>query len=175
MLLTAAWPELTPDLHDPESAAEMEWVVAAVSAIRAIRNEINVPAAAIVPVLVKDAAAIVVERLNHHGEHIRRLARVRGIQLTDAVPPGSVSVVVEGTTLILPLGDVVDIEQEKARLGKEIAKFDAELAKLAAKLGNPGFLAKAKPEVVEEQREREADTRRDRERLKAAYERLEAV
>ena len=46
---------------------------------------------------------------------------------------------------------------------------------IATKLGNPSFLAKAKPEVVEEQREREADTRRDRERLKAAYERLEAV
>jgi valyl-tRNA synthetase len=70
---------------------------------------------------------------------------------------------------------VVDLGQEKARLGKEIAKFDAELTKFAAKLGNPGFLAKAKPEVIEEQREREADTRRDRDRLKAAYERLEAV
>jgi hypothetical protein len=85
-----------------------------------------------------------------------------------------VSVVVEGTTLILPLGDVVDLGQEKARLGKEIGRLDAELAKFAAKLGNPGFLAKAKPEIVEEQREREADTRRDRDRLKAAYERLEA-
>ena len=55
MLLTAAWPELAPDLHDPEAAAEMEWVVAAVSAIRAIRSEMNVPAAAKVPLLVKDA------------------------------------------------------------------------------------------------------------------------
>ena len=82
---------------------------------------------------------------------------------------------VEGTILILPLGDVVDLGQEKARLGKEIDKLDGEIAKFAAKLGNPGFLAKAKPEIVEEQREREADTRRDRDRLKAAYDRLEAA
>jgi valyl-tRNA synthetase len=93
----------------------------------------------------------------------------------ETVPPGSVSVVVEGTTLILPLGEVIDFGQEKARLGKEIGRLDTDLAKFAAKLGNPGFLAKAKPEVIEEQREREADTRRDRDRLKAAYERLEAV
>jgi valyl-tRNA synthetase len=46
---------------------------------------------------------------------------------------------------------------------------------MAAKLNNPGFLSKAKPEVVDEQREREADARRDRDRLKAAYDRLEAV
>jgi valyl-tRNA synthetase len=86
-----------------------------------------------------------------------------------------VSVVVEGTTLILPLGDVVDLGQEKARLKKEIDRLDGELAKFAAKLGNSGFLAKAKPEIVEEQREREADTRRDRDRLKAALDRLEGM
>ena len=85
---------------------------------------------------------------------------------------GSVSVVAEGTPLILRIGDVVDLGKEKARLGKEIDRLDADLARFAAKLGNPGFLAKAKPEVIEEQREREADTRRDRDRLKAAYERL---
>ena len=70
---------------------------------------------------------------------------------------------------------MVDLPQEKARLAKEIGRLDADLAKFAAKLANPAFLAKAKPEVIEEQREREADTRRDRDRLKAAYERLEAV
>jgi valyl-tRNA synthetase len=175
LLLTAAWPELAPDLHDPESAAEMDWVVTAISAIRAVRNEINVPPGARVPLLVKDADASVARRLDRHREHILRLARVESIELAETVPTGSVSVVVEGTSLILKLGDVIDLGQEKTRLGREIAKFDAELVKFAAKLGNPGFLAKAKPEVIEEQREREADTRRDRDRLKAAYERLEAV
>jgi valyl-tRNA synthetase len=174
-LLTANWPELPLDLHDPASASEMEWVVATISAIRAIRNEINVPAGARVPLLVKDADALVTARLDRHREHLLRLARVETIALADTAPAGSVSVVVEGTTLILPLGEVVDLGQEKTRLGKEIGRLDADLAKFAAKLGNPGFLAKAKPEVIEEQREREADTRRDRDRLKAAYERLETV
>jgi len=175
LLLTAPWPNLEPDLHDPASAVEMEWVVAAISAVRAVRSEINVPAAARVPLLVKDADGTVTARLDRHREHILRLARAEGIDLTDSAPSGSVSVVVDGTTLILPLGDVVDLGQEKARLGKEIGRLEGDLAKLAAKLGNPGFLAKAKPEVIEEQREREADTRRDRDRLKAAYERLGAV
>jgi valyl-tRNA synthetase len=172
MLLTGAWPELAPDLHDPNSAAEMEWVVAAISAIRGVRSEMNVPAAVKVPVLVKDADATVTARLDHHREHILRLARIERIELADIVLPRSVSVVVEGTTLILPLGDVVDLGQEKARLGKEIARLDGELAKFSAKLANPGFLANAKPEIIEEQREREADTRRDRDRLKAAHDRL---
>jgi valyl-tRNA synthetase len=175
LLLTAAWPDLAADLHDSQTQAEMDWVVAAISAIRAVRNEINVPAAARVPLLVKDADAAVAAWLDRHREPILRLARIETIELAEAVPAGSVAVVVEGTSLILKLGDVVDLRQEKARLSKEIARFDTELAKFAAKLGNPGFLSKAKPEVIEEQREREADTRRDRDRLKAAYERLEAV
>jgi valyl-tRNA synthetase len=135
----------------------------------------NVPAAARVPLLAKDADITVTARLDRHREHILRLARAESIAVADAVPAGSVSVVVEGTTLILPLGGVVDLGQEKTRLGKEIGRLDSDLKKFAAKLGNPGFLAKAKPEIVEEQREREADTRRDRDRLRAAYERLEAV
>jgi valyl-tRNA synthetase len=117
----------------------------------------------------------VTARLDRHREHVLRLARVESIGLADTAPPGSVSVVVDGTTLILPLGDVVDLDQEKARLKKEIDRLDGELAKFSAKLGNPGFLAKAKPEIVAEQREREADTRRDRDRLKAAFERLEGL
>ena len=90
------------------------------------------------------------------------------------LPSGGVPAVVEGVTLVLSMGGVVDLPREKERLGREIHKLDAELTKIAAKLANPNFLAKAKPEVVEEQREREADTTRDRDRLKAAYDRLTA-
>jgi valyl-tRNA synthetase len=175
MLMVSAWPDLPPDLHDPEAAAEMDWVVAAISAIRAIRTEVNVPAGARVPLLVKDADAAVLARLERHREHFLRLARVEDITPVETVPPGGVAAVVEGTTLILRLGEVVDLAREKARLAKEISRLDADLAKLATKLANPAFVSKAKPEVVDEQREREADARRDRDRLKAAYDRLEAV
>jgi valyl-tRNA synthetase len=91
------------------------------------------------------------------------------------MPVGGVQAVVEGATLILSLGEIVDLGRERERLGKEIGKLDAELTKIAAKLANPNFLVKAKAEVIEEQREREADATRDRDRLKAAYGRLTAI
>ncbi len=91
------------------------------------------------------------------------------------VPAGGIQTVVGGTVLILSVGDVIDLAREKARLGKEIEKLDAELRKIATKLNNPNFLAKAKPEIVEEQRDREADASRDRDRLKVAYARLMAT
>jgi valyl-tRNA synthetase len=76
--------------------------------------------------------------------------------------------------MFLQLGAAVDLGREKARLAREIARLDIEIGKIAAKLGNAQFLAKAKPEVIEEQRLREADAGRDRARMRAAYDRVEA-
>ncbi|MBV9829544.1 MAG: valine--tRNA ligase [Alphaproteobacteria bacterium] len=169
MLISAAWPDLPPELHDPAISAEMDWVVAAISAIRAIRTEVNVPAGARLALSVKDADATARQRLDRHAEHFQRLARVTDIDYAEAAPAGGIAAVVEGTTLIVRVGDVIDLGREKARLTKEIGRLDTELSKMGQKLANPAFLAKAKPEVIEEQREREADARRDRERLRAVY------
>ena len=172
MLITAPWPEFQRDAIEPEASAEMEWVVQAISAIRALRVEMNVPPAARVPLLIKDAEPVAAQRIERHREHFAQLARVERFEPVELLPPGGVQAVVEGATLILALDEVVDLPKERERLGKEIGKLDAELAKISAKLANANFVAKAKPEVVEEQRERQADVTRDRDRLRAAYDRL---
>jgi valyl-tRNA synthetase len=175
MLITAPWPDLPCDTLDTDASAEMEWVAQAISAIRTLRAEMNVPPAARVPLFIKDSEPAAEQRITRHREHFIRLARVERFEPAERIPAGGVQTVVEGATLILSLGEVVDLARERDRLGKEIGKLDTELAKIAAKLGNPNFLAKAKAEVVEGQREREADATRDRDRLKAAYERLTAI
>jgi valyl-tRNA synthetase len=172
MLINAAWPELARQVIDPAASAEMEWVVQAISAIRALRAEMNVPPAARVPLLIRDADPLARDRIERHREHFIRLARVESFEPAAEIPAGGLQVVVEGATLVLRLGEVVDLGRERERLGKENGKLNAELGKIAAKLGNPNFLTKAKSEVIEEQRERQADAARDRERLTVAYERL---
>ncbi|MGH7089009.1 MAG: valine--tRNA ligase, partial [Stellaceae bacterium] len=117
-----------------------------------------------------DAAAS--ERIARHREHFVGLARLDRIEPAVAIPAGAIQVVAEGATFVLPLGEIVDLEREKARLAREIGRLDGDLAKIAAKLANPAFLAKAKPEIVDEQREREAEARRNRDRLQAAFARI---
>jgi valyl-tRNA synthetase len=175
LLLTSSWPEISSETHDPAASAEMEWVVEAISALRALRAEMGVPPAARIPLLLKDVEPFAAERIRRHREHFMRLSRVEGFEPVLSVPAGGIQAIVDGATLILRLGDVVDLPREKARLGKEIGRLDAELARIAAKLANPDFLAKAKSEVVEEQRERKTDVSRDRDRMKAAYDRLTAI
>jgi len=175
LLLTASWPDITSELTDTAASAEMEWVVEGISALRALRAEMRVPPAARIPLLLKDAEPLAIERIERHRDHFIRLARVDGFEQVVGVPAGGVQAIVDGATLVLRLGDVVDLAAEKARLDKEISRLDTELTRIAAKLANPGFLAKARAEIVEEQREREAEAARDRDRLRAAYDRLAAT
>jgi valyl-tRNA synthetase len=181
MLIVAPWPNLTPDLADPAAAAEMEALIQDLSAIRTVRSELNIPPGARLAVEIRDADPATTARIATHAEHFQRLARVSlaGVVGQPAAAgskaKGTVQAIGAGATFALHVGDVVDLAREKTRLAKEIAKVEGDLAKVATKLANPAFLANAKAEIIEEQREREADTRRDRDRLQAAYERLEAV
>jgi valyl-tRNA synthetase len=88
--------------------------------------------------------------------------------------PNALQVVVEGATLELDLAGAVDLAKERARLAKEAQALVAELDKIAKKLGNPQFLAKAKPEVIEEQRERAAEEQAALARVRAALARIGA-
>ena len=108
-----------------------------------------------------------------HEALLTRLARLSAISFSDAdVQPGSVQIILDETTLVLPLADVIDIDAEKARLRREIARLDGEIGKFDKKLANEGFLAKAPPEVVEEQKERRADAALKKDKIAEAFERL---
>jgi valyl-tRNA synthetase len=172
-LITAPWPAFEAALIDPEVEAEIDWAIRLIGEVRAVRAEMNVPAAAKIPLLMKDMAAESTARLEAHRGIISRLARLDGIQAAAAeVPKGAAQIVIDEATAILPLAGVIDVEQEKARLAREQDKLAAEIAKLDKKLANQQFLAKAPPEVVEEQRDRRAEQAEKSDRLTAALERL---
>ncbi|MEO3433178.1 valine--tRNA ligase [Inquilinus sp. CAU 1745] len=168
-LIGAHWPDYPDSLVDADAGAEMGWIVRLVSAVRTVRSEMNVPAGAEIELRVKDANAETARRLEAHADIVKRLARLDAIQVTDDAPPkGSAQSVLDEATLILPLADVIDLDQERARLTKEIAKLDGEIGKIEKKLSNEQFLAKAPEEVVAEQRERQADAVATRKKLEAA-------
>jgi valyl-tRNA synthetase len=176
LLIASRWPEHGGTLGDAAASAEMEWVVRLVSTVRAVRAEMNVPPAAQVPLFLKDASGENLARLQRHRDLIVRLARLSRVEsLVGETPRGAVQAVLDEATLVLPIGDVVDLAQERQRLQKEIAKLEGEIDKIVKKLGNEQFLAKAKPEVVEEQRERQSEAEQARAKLKEALGRLAAA
>jgi valyl-tRNA synthetase len=87
--------------------------------------------------------------------------------------PGAVQLVVRGEVVELPLAGVIDLAAERARLAKEMAKCDADIARVDAKLGNPNFAARAPEEVVEEEKEKREEAQARKGKIAEALERLE--
>lgn len=174
-LIVAGWPEFDDALTDEAAEAEVDWLVRTVSAIRTARNEVGVPAGAKISLNVHGASEATKDRLKRHEAAIGRLARLDGIQPSDAtIAKGSLQVVVDEATYALPLADVIDLDQERQRLQKELSKVETDIAKIEKKLGNPQFLERAPADVIEEQRTRRADLERNREKLEAALARIAA-
>jgi valyl-tRNA synthetase len=175
MLIGQPWP--APTAIDASADAEMGWLVKLISDIRSARAELNVPAGAKLAMLVLGADKIVSQRLSMHGASIMRLARIENIKFgygANVVPKGSLQIVVGDATYAMPVGDVIDLKAEGARLQKEIKKLADEVGKIDAKLGNANFVSRAPEEVVEEQRDRRTQAEQTRARLSTALERLEA-
>ena len=170
LLITSAWP--TGGFEDAEADAELTWLIEVVSAIRSVRTEMNVPAGAKIPLLIIGAGADTGTRVESQLQTLMRLARLETVDYGSDAPKGSAQIIVGEATLALPLAGVIDISAEQARLTKEIGKEDAEIEKIDRKLGNEQFVAKAPPEVIEEQRERRQAAVERRERLAAALARL---
>ena len=168
-LITTPWPRHDRSLTDAAAAAEMDWVVRLISAIRTVRAEINVPAGSQVPLLIRGAGPAAEGRLRLHRDLILRLARLSAIDLHEgATPAGSVQTVLDEATLILPLAGIIDLDQERARLAKEIARLEGEIAKVDKKLANADFVARAPEEVVEENRDRREEAAAAVDKLRAA-------
>ncbi len=157
MLIQAPWPAPGTTRIDPSADDEMNWVIRVVSDIRSVRAEMNVPAAAKIPLLIKGANATSEARLRTHEEVIKRLARLEWTRPTDEIPAGAVQIVIEEATYVLPIADVVDIDKETKRLEGELEKLGGEIRKIDGKLNNEKFMARAPEDVIEEQRERRGE------------------
>ncbi|MDR3407564.1 MAG: valine--tRNA ligase [Methylovirgula sp.] len=171
VLALAPWPALE-GIAFPAAEAEIGFVVELISEIRSVRSEMNVPAAAQVPLVLVGADSSVQARVETWAEIIKRLARLSDISFAAEAPGQAAQMIVRGTLAALPLEGIIDFAAEKVRLAKEIEKLQGEARKIEAKLGNADFVARAPEDVVEENRERLAEAFSRIEKLGAALQRL---
>ena len=174
-LMQQSWPGLAGGFEDQAAADELGWVLRIISQIRSVRSDVNVPAGAKVPVSLTGANAETARCVDAHRDVIMRLARLEKFELAEAAPAGSVKTVVDEATVVLEIADLIDADEEVARLDKQLGKLGGEITGLEKRLGNEAFVAKAPAEVVAEQRGRLADLQGARAKLSLAREQLAAI
>ena len=174
-LVHADWPNYGADLIDKNADREMNWVISTIEAIRSARQQVRVPAGLTIPVLCTELDEAGKAAWANNAVMIKRLARVEDIAFTDTLPKGCITVAVDGGSFGLPLADVIDVAEEKARLEKTLGKLAKELGGLRGRLNNPKFVESAPEDVVAEARENLSLREEEDAKLRAALTQLEAM
>jgi valyl-tRNA synthetase len=160
------------EFSDPAAEAEIGWVVDLVTAIRSVRAEMNITPATLTPLVLAGASAETKERAQRWNDVVKRMARLADISFAPSAPEGAVQLLVRGEVAALPLKGVIDLSAEKTRLDKELAKAEADIKRVDAKLANEKFVANAPEEIVEEEKEKREAAVARKAKIVEALERL---
>jgi len=174
-LISAQWPDYSQPLQQPEATKEMDWLTRFISEIRSVRADMNVPAGAKIRLLVKGASNETQRRLNEYNEILCRMARLEVVELSDNAPKGSIQAIVDEATLIMPIADIIDLDQERSRLHKQISKLEDDVKKIIQKLEDKRFIENAPEEIIAEQRQRKQEAESVISKLSQALKQLEAA
>ncbi len=156
MLILARWPEVKPEYDFPKEARQMEGLMEVIRSVRNLRAEMNVQAGKRTHIVLIPEEGWE-ETLAMAEPYLQRMAYASHVELggKEALAGQKVvSAVCAAGEIRIPLGDLVDIDKEIARLEKEQKNLQGEIARASGKLNNPGFLSKAPAHLVEQEKEK---------------------
>ncbi|MCI4187877.1 valine--tRNA ligase [Dickeya dianthicola] len=155
-IMLQPFPAFDATQEDEQAFNDLEWIKQAIVAVRNIRAEMNIAPSKPLTLLLRDASADAARRVQDNLGFIQTLARLESITLLPAGDKGPVSVtkLVEGAELLIPMAGLIDKVAELDRLAKEVAKLELEISRIDSKLSNEGFVARAPEAVVAKEREK---------------------
>lgn len=173
-VMLSAWPTYDASLENKEAVAEMDLLMDVIRAVRNIRAEVNVPMSKKIELMLSAADENVLGIVERNADYIRRFCNTSEYQagLGLEAPDKAMTAIVTGVELYLPLAGLIDIEQEIARLEKEVQHLTSEVERVEKKLSNQGFVSKAPAKVIEEERAKQADYSEKRNKVIARIEEL---
>jgi len=156
-LMVADYPKAGDFASDLDVEKEMEFIQRVIGAIRNIRSEMRVPPERLADLAVLGCTNPHRELVERNLPEIRKLAGLNSINFDATCPPQSAAAVVEEAELFLPLAGLIDLEVERKRLDKEMARLEGLIKSAETKLSNQNFVQKAPPEVITAERQKVED------------------
>ncbi|MDE9554075.1 valine--tRNA ligase [Xenorhabdus bovienii] len=176
-IMLQPFPEFDQAKVDELALNDLEWIKEAIIAVRNIRAEMNIAPSKPLEVLLRDANADAQRRVAENLNFIQSMGRLASVTALAAgeEAPVSVTKLINGTEILIPMAGLIDKDIELARLDKEIEKLDKEISAIEAKLSNDGFVSRAPEAVVAKERERLANNNAAKEKLLAQKETIAAL
>ena len=157
-IMLRPYPEADDAAADDDAVADIEWVKQFILGIRQIRGEMDISPGKPLPVLLQHASSDDQRRADELALLLQRVGRVDSIsRIGDEEPPAAATALLGDMRLLVPMKGLIDVEAERARLGKQMDRVRAELGKANGKLGNENFVNNAPPAVVSQERDRVAE------------------
>lgn len=159
-IVRSSWPAFEPERMDEAVEVQMNAVMDTIKAVRNMRAEMNVPLGRKGEVILQPAGDELESILTANLPFIKTMATAEPVSFIAAgaaKPENAVSRVISGVEIYLPLKGLIDVDKEIARMNKELQGMENELSRIDGKLSNEGFLAKAPPAVLEQQKARKAE------------------
>ncbi|MCC8374898.1 valine--tRNA ligase [Photorhabdus sp. HUG-39] len=176
-IMLQPFPEFAQEKTDELALTDLEWIKEAIIAVRNIRAEMNIAPGKPLEVLLRNADAGAQRRVAENLNFIQAMGRLSSVTLlsTGEEAPISVTKLINGAEVLIPMAGLVDKEAELSRLNKEIEKLDKEIGAIESKLSNEGFVSRAPEAVVAKERERLASCNTSKEKLLAQKETIAAL
>ncbi len=176
-IMLAPYPVADESRIDADACRDIEWVKAVVVGLRNIRGEMNIPPSKKLAVVLRGGTAIDRQRIADNSQFLQKLAGLSGFDwlADDEEPPLSTTTLVDQLELRVPLAGLIDKAAEQARLDREIEKLQKELQRLAQKLSNANFTARAPADVVEKEQEKLGKFTETLQRLQLQKQRIAAL
>ena len=153
-IMISKWPEYTSSLDFKDDEKKVEMIISAIKSLRNLRAEMNVP-------MSKKAKMYIItdetDTFEKGASFFVKLGGASEVIVTadkELKVENAVSLVVEGAQILMPLGELVDLQKEKERLNKEKEHILSEIKRVDSRLSNPGFVNKAPEKLINEEKEK---------------------
>ncbi|QIE78254.1 valine--tRNA ligase [Weissella confusa] len=158
-IVVAAYPEVKAELDNPTAEADFQSLTDLIKAVRTIRTEANAPMSTEIDVLIKTSDENLARVFDENSDYINRFVKPKSLEISAdvAAPKLAMTQIISGAEVYVPLEELIDLDEEIARLQGDLKKFAGEVKRAEGKLGNEKFVNNAPEAVVAEEREKLAD------------------
>ncbi len=175
-IMLAPYPKAT-NIGNAQAKSDIEWLKGIIVGVRNIRGEMNISPAKALPLFLHNGSEADQQKLEQHHNYLKSLAKLESINWLNQGDdiPASATQLVGTLEVLVPIQGLINVEEEVARLNKNISKLEGEINRLSAKLSNDKFVSNAPVDVVESEKQKLAEFQFSFEKLRQQLQKVQAL